>query len=46
MALESESIRVPEGVKVTLVDEAIMGTEAHFSKGVRKYVEAGILSEP
>ncbi len=45
MTTETGRIEVPEGVKVTLVGEAVAGIEVRLPNGVQGYVEANILGE-
>ncbi len=45
MATETRSIEIPEGIKVTLVDEMVAGTEVRLPNGVQGYGDANILGE-
>ena len=45
MTTETGSIEVPEGVRVTLVGEAVAGTEVRLPNGVQGYVDANILGD-
>ncbi len=45
MTTKTGSIDVPEGVKVTLIGEAVAGTEVRLPNGVQGYVDVRILGE-
>lgn len=45
MTTETGSVEVPEGVKVTLIGEAVAGTEVRLPNGVQGYIDASILGD-
>lgn len=45
MTTEAGSIEIPEGVRVTLVGEAVAGIEVRLPNGIQGYVDANILGE-